>query len=89
MVFDYKIIPVRNEVLDSPDKIRGFSERRKTVSRKFKKDRRKKKQDRRKSVRDGVIVDLSFRNNRRKGGDRRNTTGKYKSFEETSRGVIV
>lgn len=34
-------------------------------------DRRKNKQDRRKSVRDGVIVSLSFKNDRRVRKDRR------------------
>ncbi len=71
MTFDYKIIPVRNETIDSPYRIEGFPERRKTVTRKFKRDRRKHKKDRRSSIRDGVIVSLSFRNNRRKGTDRR------------------
>ena len=71
MTFDYKIIPVRNEEIDSPYEINGFSERRRTVSRKFKRDRRKQKKDRRSSIRDGVIVSLSFRANRRKGIDRR------------------
>jgi len=71
MAFDYKIIPVQNETINSPYKIGDFSERRKTVSRKFKKNRRKQKKDRRSSIRDGVIVNLSSRNNRRKGSDRR------------------
>ena len=71
MTFDYKIIPVRNETIDSPYRIDGFSERRKTVSRKLKRDRRKHKKDRRSSIRDGVIVSLSTRSNRRKGIDRR------------------
>ena len=35
------------------------------------KERRKNKQDRRKSVRDGVIVSLSFKNDRRALPDRR------------------
>jgi len=43
----------------------------KTITRKFKKDRRKKKQDRRLSVREGVIVELSGEDNRRKRKDRR------------------
>ena len=34
-------------------------------------DKRKNKQDRRKSVRDGVIVSLSFKNDRRVRKDRR------------------
>jgi hypothetical protein len=71
MTFDYKIIPIINESIDSPYKVDGFTERRKTVSRKSKRDRRKKKRDRRSSVRDGVIVSLSFKSNRRKGTDRR------------------
>lgn len=71
MVFDYKILPVQNESVDFVHEIRGFSERRKTVTRKMKKDRRRSKADRRSSVRDGVFVSLSFRKNRRKGGDRR------------------
>lgn len=73
MTFDYKIIPVREDPITSSDKINGFSERRKTVSRKLKRERRKLKKDRRSSIRDGVIVNLSFKSkrNRRKGTDRR------------------
>jgi len=73
MTFDYKIIPVRTEILDSPHEINGFSERRKTFSRRLKRDRRKKDKDRRSSVRDGIIVSLSFNANRRRGTDRRRT----------------
>lgn len=71
MTFDYKIIPVRDEAIDSPYKINGFPERRKTISRKLRRDRRKKRIDRRSSIRDGVIVSLSFKSNKRKGTDRR------------------
>ena len=71
MTFVYKIIPVRNESIDSPYKINGFSERRKTVTRKPRRNRRKLKNDRRSSIRDGVIVSLSFKRNRRNGTDRR------------------
>lgn len=71
MTFDYKIIPVRNETIDSPYRVEGRPERRKTVSRKFRRDRRKQKKDRRSSIRDGVIVNLSSMNNRRNGTDRR------------------
>ena len=71
MSFDYKIIPVRNEEIDSPYEINGYSERRMTVSRKIKRDRRKQKKDRRSSIRDGIIVSLSFKANRRRGIDRR------------------
>jgi len=75
MVFDYKILPVQNEILNSPHEIKGFSRKRKSVTRKFKKDRRRLKLDRRKGVRDGVIVSLSSKSNRRKGWDRRQTSG--------------
>jgi len=71
MTFEYKIIPVRNEAIDPPYKIKDFSERRKTVSRKFKRDRRRHKSDRRSSIRNGVIVSLSFQSNKRNGSDRR------------------
>ncbi|MBU1194664.1 MAG: hypothetical protein KKE62_11115 [Proteobacteria bacterium] len=71
MTFDYKIIPVRNETVDSPHEINGFSERRKAVSRRLKRERRKHSKDRRSSIRDGVIVSLSSSDNRRKGTDRR------------------
>ena len=40
-------------------------------------ERRKNRQDRRKSVRDGVIVRLSFKNDRRKNPDRRRRAGTY------------
>lgn len=71
MTFDYKILPFHNKTVDSPNEIRGFSERRKAVTRRLRKDRRKSHLDRRKSVRDGVIVVLSFKKNRRKNQDRR------------------
>ncbi len=71
MTFDYKIIPVRNKAIGSTDAIRGFAERRKTVSRKSKRERRRHTKDRRSSIRDGVIVSLSFRSNKRTGIDRR------------------
>ncbi len=75
MVFDYKILPVKDEAIDAPYRIRGFSERRRTVTRKFRRDRRKARADRRSSVREGIFVELSFKNNRRKGVDRRNVSG--------------
>ena len=71
MTFDYKIIPVRREQVDSSRRVDGFSRNRKTVSRRYRKERRKQTLDRRSSIRDGVIVNLSFKNNRRKGTDRR------------------
>jgi len=42
-----------------------------TSKKKKNEDRRKSKRDRRKSVRDGVIVSLSFKNDRRVRKDRR------------------
>ncbi len=42
-----------------------------TVRKKKEKDRRKNKQDRRKSVRDGVVVTLSTKKDRRTSKDRR------------------
>ena len=42
-----------------------------TPIKKKKGERRKNKQDRRKSIRDGVIVSLSFKNDRRVRKDRR------------------
>jgi hypothetical protein len=87
MVFDYKILPIRNEDVDSPHEIRGFSRRRGSVTRKLKRDRRKSAYDRRKSVRDGVIVSLSFKSTRRKIRDRRNVSGERRNFG--SRGGIV
>lgn len=38
---------------------------------KYPRDKRKNKQDRRQSVREGIIVSLSGKNERRSGGDRR------------------
>lgn len=38
-------------------------------------DRRRNREDRRKSVRDGVVVDLSYPNDRRINPDRRRTPG--------------
>ncbi len=80
MVFDYKIVPIRNEAVDSASEIHGFSRRKKTVTRKLKRNRRKSVYDRRESIRDGVIVSLSFQNNRRKNRDRRNVSGERRKF---------
>lgn len=74
MTFDYKIIPYQKELVDSTSRIDGFPEKRRSVTRRFRKDRRRKKLDRRKSIRDGVIVNLSFKEDRRTGRDRRNVT---------------
>ena len=72
MTFQYKTIPYRETVIGSVDRVKHMpGDTQKTITRKFKKDRRKKKRDRRLSVREGVIVELSGENNRRKRKDRR------------------
>lgn len=77
MTFDYKIIPARNTEIDSVNEINDFRRRKSAVSRKLKRDRRKYKKDRRSSVRDGVIVSLSFKSNRRNGSDRRRQISRF------------
>lgn len=62
MIFNPKIVSTQNKVTSSSKRITG---------QKLKNDKRKRKRDRRSSVRDGVIVNLSFEDNRRKGFDRR------------------
>ncbi len=72
MTFQYRTIPYRETTIGSVDRVKHMpGDTQKTITRKFKKDRRKKKQDRRLSVREGVIVELSSENNRRKRKDRR------------------
>ncbi len=64
MISDYKIISAGNKVGNFSNKI--------TDRQKLKKNnKRKRTRDRRSSVRDGVIVSLSFQSNRRNGSDRR------------------
>ena len=63
MIFNPKIAAAQNKIANSARKI--------TAGRKSKNDKRKRKSDRRSSVRDGVIVNLSFESNRRVGLDRR------------------
>ena len=72
MTFQYKTIPYRETSIGTIDRVKHMpGDTQKTITRKFKKDRRKKKQDRRLSVREGVIVELSGEDNRRKRKDRR------------------
>ena len=72
MTFQYRTIPYRETSIGSVDRVKHMpGNSQKTITRKFKKDRRKKKHDRRESVRQGVIVELSGVNNRRKNKDRR------------------
>ncbi|NWH04567.1 hypothetical protein [Desulfobacter latus] len=69
---DNKILPIsNNKMINSGDRSDGFgSGYRPNVSNR-KKERRKRPYDRRKSVRDGVVVRLSFKKDRRKISDRR------------------
>ncbi len=72
MTFQYRTIPYVDNSVGSAERVKGLPDPpQKTVTRKFTKDRRKRKYDRRKSVRDGVVVALSCKNDRRRGGDRR------------------
>ncbi|MCK5097237.1 MAG: hypothetical protein KAR45_04000 [Desulfobacteraceae bacterium] len=72
MTFHYRTIPYRETSIGSVDRVKHMpGDSQKTITRKFKKDRRKSKRDRRQSVREGVIVELSSENNRRKIKDRR------------------
>ena len=72
MTFQYKTIPYRETTIGSIDRVKHMpGDTQKTITRKFKKDRRKNKRDRRLSVREGVIVELSCDNNKRKNKDRR------------------
>ena len=76
MTSDQKITPIKDELTNPPNKIMDSQERRNTFFQKFKRDRRKNKKDRRRSVRDGVIVTLSFKADKRKGPDRRKLQSK-------------
>ncbi|WP_020589693.1 hypothetical protein [Desulfobacter curvatus] len=70
MIADIEIIQGANKIVGDGDRGAGFGRYQSSAS-KRKKDRRKRRYDRRKSVRDGVIVTLSFKNDRRKKPDRR------------------
>ncbi len=64
MISNYKKIFAGNKISNFSNKITG--------DRKLKtSNKRKHTRDRRSSVRDGVIVSLSFQSNRRNGSDRR------------------
>lgn len=71
MIAGNKIIPVANKIMGVGDRKRDFGGGYQTNVFNRKKDRRKAPYDRRKSVRDGVIVTLSFKKERRKTPDRR------------------
>ncbi|MDY0220808.1 MAG: hypothetical protein RBR67_06705 [Desulfobacterium sp.] len=67
------ILPVlkKNVEPTAPVKKTTLDLTKKTILQKFIQKRRKRKRDRRQEVRDGVIVSLSFENDRRKNRDRR------------------
>ena len=71
MVAENKIIPAANKVIGSKDRRSGFGGGYRPNVSGRKKDRRKAPYDRRDSVRDGVIVALSFKKDRRQNFDRR------------------
>ncbi|MGD9826505.1 hypothetical protein [Desulfobacter sp.] len=71
MVAENKIIPVAKKIMGITDRRSSFDGGYRSNVPGRKKDRRKASYDRRKSVRDGVIVTLSFKKDRRKSPDRR------------------
>jgi len=64
MMSNYKRISAGNKVINYSNKIAGRKKLKKS-------NKRQQTRDRRSSVRDGVIVSLSFQSNRRNGSDRR------------------
>lgn len=71
MIAENKIIPVANKIIGTGDRGIGFGDGHQSNASNRKKNRRKEPYDRRESVRDGVIVTLSFKKDRRKSPDRR------------------
>lgn len=71
MIAENEIIPGANSVAGIGGRGTGFGGGYQANRPNRKKDRRKARYDRRKSVRDGVIVSLSFKKDRRKTPDRR------------------
>jgi len=68
----YKTIPVTDDTVPNTDRVGRLPSRKNTAyPSKKRRERRRRKHDRRLSVRTGVIVSLSYKNDRRKGGDRR------------------
>ncbi len=83
-----KIIPVSNKIINTGDRSDGFGSGYKLNVSNRKKDRRKRPYDRRKSVRDGVIVSLSFKKDRRKNLDRRRSAPVRSVPRDDSKGYI-
>lgn len=73
MIADYEIIPGADKIMGNGRRGTGFAGGYQANMPGRRKDRRKRRYDRRKSVRDGVIVTLSFKKDRRKKPDRRST----------------
>jgi hypothetical protein len=71
MMAEYEIIPGADKVMGTGGRGTGLTGGYQTRVPNRRKDRRKRRYDRRKSVRDGVIVTLSFKKDRRKNPDRR------------------
>lgn len=71
MIADYEIIPGADKIMGNGGRGTGFAGKYQATAPHRRKDRRKRRYDRRKSVRDGVIVTLSFKKDRRKTPDRR------------------
>lgn len=71
MIAESEIIPGADRVTGIRGRGAGFEGGHQSNRSNRKKDRRKARYDRRKSVRDGVIVSLSFKKDRRKNPDRR------------------
>lgn len=71
MIAENGIIPGAEKVVGNGGRGAGFEGGYQPNKKNRKKERRKTRYDRRKSVRDGVIVTLSFKKDRRKTPDRR------------------
>nr|WP_319491362.1 hypothetical protein [uncultured Desulfobacter sp.] len=71
MIADYEIIPGADKIMGNGTRGAGFAGGYQHKAPNRRKERRKRRYDRRKSVRDGVIVTLSFKKDRRKKPDRR------------------
>ena len=85
-----EFIPSAGRVLEPRDRQAGnFNNHAFTGGRKSNKERRKRKNDRRNGSRDGVVVELSFKQDRRKGRDRRQIDGRSRYYERSGRGIIA
>jgi len=88
MVAEDKILPVTNKIINPGGRSEGFGSGYQPIASNRKKERRKRPYDRRKSVRDGVIVSLSFKKDRRKNPDRRSTPSGNLVPRDDSKGSI-